>query len=196
MIEENKDKFISLFNENIKREGADKLLEWLNKSDFFTAPASSKFHSNYEGGLCQHSINVFDRMIKLLENEYGEKWEEKISKESVAVITLLHDVCKIDTYKKEFRNVKVDNNWVQKPYWSVDDSLPYGHGEKSVYILSGFIKLSREEAMAINWHMGGFDTRVMGGSYSLSSAFYMYPIAVLLHMADFMATYLDEKVEK
>ena len=196
MIEENKQEFIRLYNENIKREGADKLLEWLTKTDFFTAPASSKFHSNIEGGLCLHSMNVYYRFLKLLEAEYGDKWQEKISLESATLITLLHDLCKINTYKKEMRNVKVDNNWVQKPYYTIDEELPYGHGEKSVYIISGFLKLSREEAMAINWHMGGFDPRVLGGSYSLSSAYYQYPIAVLLHIADFQATYLDEKIEK
>ena len=196
MVEKNKQKFIELFTQNIKRDGADKLLEWLQKTDFFTAPASSKFHSNFEGGLCEHSMNVYYRMIELCKNEFGENFNEKISSESLAIITLLHDVCKINTYKQELRNVKVEGEWVQKPYYAVDEELPYGHGEKSVYILSGFMKLSREEAMAINWHMGGFDARVLGGSYALSSAFYKYPIAVLLHMADFMATYLDEHIEK
>ncbi len=196
MIKENKQKFVEIFKNNIKRDGADKLLEWLQKTDFFTAPASSKFHSNCEGGLCLHSLNVYERMKKLCIQEFGENYQDKISEESLAIITLLHDVCKINTYKQELRNVKVDGEWVQKPYFVVDEELPYGHGEKSVYILSGFIKLSREEAMAINWHMGGFDARVLGGSYALSSAFYKYPIAVLLHMADFMATYLDEHIEK
>ncbi len=196
MVKENKQEFINIYKNCIKREGADKLLEWLEKTDFFTAPASSKFHSNFEGGLCAHSLNVYKRMKELCENEFKDAMNEKISEESLAIITLLHDVCKVNTYKQELRNVKVDNNWVQKPYYVVDEELPYGHGEKSVYILSGFMKLSREEAMAINWHMGGFDSRVLGGSYSLSSAFYQYPIAVLLHMADFMATYLDEHIEK
>jgi len=196
MIEKNKKEFIKIYKENIKREGADKLLEWLEKTDFFVSPASSKFHSNIEGGLCLHSMNVYHRFLKLLEAEYGDSWQEKISLESATLISLMHDVCKVDTYKKEMRNIKVDNNWVQKPFYMVDEELPYGHGEKSVYILSGFLKLSREEAMAINWHMGGFDARVLGGSYSLSSAYYKYPVAVLLHIADFEATYLDEKIEK
>lgn len=196
MIKENKKKFLELYKNNITRDGADKLLEWLEKTDFFTAPASSKFHSNKEGGLCEHSLNVYNRMKQLCEQEFGDKILEHISEESLAIITLLHDVCKVNTYKQELKNVKVDGNWVQKPFYVVDEELPYGHGEKSVYILSGFIKLTREEAMAINWHMGGFDARVLGGSYALSSAFYKYPIAVLLHMSDFMATYLDEHVEK
>lgn len=190
-----KKEFITLFKENIKREGADKLLEWIEKSDFFTAPASTKFHSNFEGGLCLHSVSAYKRFVKNLEKEYGKDWKKVVSEESAAVIGLLHDVCKINYYKQEMRNVKENGNWVQKPYFAVDDKLPYGHGEKSVYILSGFMKLTREEAMAINWHMGGFDTRVMGGSYSMSSAFYDFPIALLFHISDLEATYLDEKVE-
>ncbi len=194
MVEANQEKFVEIFKKNIKREGADKLLEWLLRSDFFTAPASVKFHSAITGGLCFHSLNVYNRFINLLKNEYGENWQEKISLESATIIALLHDICKVDTYKQELRNVKVDNNWVQKPFWTVDDKLPYGHGEKSVYIISGFMRLTREEAMAINWHMGGFDNRVRGGSYSLSDAYYTFPIAVLFHIADLEATYLDETV--
>lgn len=195
MEEKIKDEFIQIFKENIKREGADKLLDWIVKSDFFTAPASTKFHSAVEGGLVKHSINAYNRFVRNLEKEYGKNYNEKISAESVAIIGLLHDVCKIDYYKTEYRNVKEDGVWVQKPYYTVEDKLPYGHGEKSVYILSSFIKLTREEAMAINWHMGGFDTRVMGGSYSLSTAFYDFPTAVLFHISDIEATYLDESAE-
>ena len=191
-MEEVTQEFIDIFNKNIKREGADKLLEWLKTSDFFSAPASSKFHSAYEGGLCKHSINAYNRFLKNLKNEYGENFTDKISLESVAIIGLLHDICKTNYYKVEMRNVKIDGQWTQQPYFTVDDSLPYGHGEKSVYIISGFMRLTRLEAMAINWHMGGFDTRVMGGSYSLSDAFYKFPISVIFHISDLEATYLDE----
>lgn len=187
-----KEKFIEIFKENIKREGSENLLNWLIKSDFFEAPASTKFHSNEAGGLVKHSVLVYERLLKKLQSEYGENYEEKYSKETLAVVGLLHDVCKVDYYKVEYRNVKENGEWVQKPYYTVEDNLPYGHGEKSVYILSGFMKLSREEAMAINWHMGGFDTRVQGGSYSLSDAFSRYPLAVLFHTADLETTYLDE----
>ena len=122
-MEEVTKEFIDIFNNNIKREGADKLLEWLKSSDFFTAPASSKFHSAYEGGLCQHSINAYKRFIKNLENEYGKDWQEKISLESATIIGLLHDICKTNFYKVEMRNIKVDGQWVQQPYFTVDDSL-------------------------------------------------------------------------
>lgn len=191
-----KEEFLEIFYENVERDGSEKLIDWLERSDFFEAPASTKLHSSYEGGLCQHSINVYKRFRKLVENEYGPNWENKISAESVAIIALLHDVCKVNYYTTEMRNVKENGNWVQKAFYKIDDALPYGHGEKSVYIISGFMKLTREEAMAINWHMGGFDARVQGGSYSMSAAYYKYPIAMLFHMADMMATYLDEEVEE
>ena len=193
-MEKTKELFIEIFNKNIKRDGASELLNWLCKTDFFTAPASTNFHSNFEGGLAEHSINTYERFLKLVKNEYGENYSSTISDESIAICALLHDVCKVNFYKQELRNVKVDGVWEQRPYYTVDEDLPYGHGEKSVYIISGFMKLTREEAMIINWHMGGFDARVKGGSYSLSNAFYKYPNAVLFHLADVLSTYLDEKI--
>lgn len=188
-----KEEFLDIFYDNVERDGADKLLEWLEKSDFFTAPASTRRHNAFKGGLCQHSINVYKRFVKLLEMEFGENWQTKISPESVAIMGLLHDVCKVNTYVEDVKNVKVDGTWTQKPYYRVEDSLPYGHGEKSVYIISAFMKLSREEALAINWHMGEFDARVQNGSYLASEVFYKYPICFLMHLADLTATYLDEE---
>lgn len=190
-----KEEFLEIFYDNIERDGSEKFLEWLERSDFFSAPASTKLHSAYEGGLCEHSVKVYKRFVRLLEMEYGKNWQDKVSKESVAIIALLHDVCKVGYYSTEYRNVKENGEWVQKPFYKIDDSLPYGHGEKSVYIISGFMRLTREESMAINWHMGGFDTRVQGGSYSMSAAFYKFPLALLFHIADLMSTYLDEEVE-
>lgn len=192
MIEDNKKRFFELIKQNVARPGIEDLVDWISKSDFFVAPASTKFHSAVEGGLCDHSLKVYDRFLQLLRLEYGEEWQKVISLESATIIALLHDVCKIGYYKVEYRNTKVDGEWVQKPVFVVDDQLPYGHGEKSVYIINGFLRLTREEAMAINWHMGGFDTRVRGGSYSLSDAFYKFPTALIFHTADVMATYLDE----
>lgn len=189
---QNQEEFIKIYKENITRVGSEELLNYLQSSDFFTAPASTKFHLAEEGGLCRHSINAYKRYLKNIEIEYGDKWQERISPESVAIIGLLHDICKTNYYKVEYRNVKEEGVWVQKPYYTVDDALPYGHGEKSVYIISGFMRLTREEAMAINWHMGGFDTRVRGGDYSLAEAFYTYPTSVLFHISDIEATYLDE----
>lgn len=196
-MEEKKDfikEFTEIYTSKINREGADKLLDWLLKSDFTTCPASTKFHSNHEGGLIEHSVKAYKRFIRNLVKEYGENWQDHISEESAAIIGLLHDICKVGYYKQEMRNVKEDGIWVQKPYYTVDDKLPYGHGEKSVYIISGFMKLTREEAMAINWHMGGFDARVQGGSYSISGAFYEFPVALIFHLSDLEATYLDEQI--
>ena len=191
-LEKNKQKFLELFRANVHRDGSEDFLSWLEKSDFFEAPASTKFHSNMPGGLCFHTLNVFDRFTRNLAMQYGENWQDTVSLESATIMSLLHDVCKVDCYKVELRNVKIDGEWVKQPYYAYDEALPYGHGEKSVYIISSFFKLSREESMAINWHMGGFDQRVLGGSYALSNAYYQYPVAVLLHVSDVEATYLDE----
>ena len=106
MIEQNKQMFINLVKENVHREGVDSLLDWLGKTNFFHDPASTKFHSDYEGGLCQHSLNVYARLIKLLQNEYGDSWQEKCSMESAVLIGLFHDICKVDTYAVSMRNIK------------------------------------------------------------------------------------------
>lgn len=190
--------FLRIYKENITREGGDELLKYLENSDFFTAPASAKFHSAHEGGLVEHSVKAYYRYMQLLETEYEDEYQEKanITPESAAIIALLHDLCKVNFYKIEYRNFKNEfGEWEKRPYYTVEDTLPYGHGEKSVYMISGFMKLKREEAMAINWHMGGFDARVLGGSYGLSDAFYKYPAALLFHIADMQATYLDESTK-
>ena len=162
---------------------------WLKKSDFFIAPASTKYHLSKEEGLVEHSVNVYRRLDTLFaHDEYNEKEQE-----TVAICGLLHDVCKANFYKTELRNTKDERGqWVKVPYYTVDDQLPYGHGEKSVYIISGFMKLTREESMAIRWHMGGFDDSVKGGGYAMSGAWTKYPLGVLLHIADLQATYIDE----
>ena len=193
-----KDKFIKAYTENITRPGADKLLAWIESSDFFTAPASTRFHLSSPGGLLEHSLHVFERMKAICANEatitlgFNEP-----AMETIAVCGLLHDICKANFYAVEMRNRKNDQGrWEQYPFYVVDDKLPYGHGEKSVYIISGFMRLSREEAMAIRWHMGFSDNDFRGGGYSVGNAFEMFPLAVLLHIADLQATYLDETGEK
>lgn len=186
------ERFIELYQANIKRKGSDELLEYLKKSDFFTAPASTRFHLACEGGLVEHSVNVYLRLKSLLDLEYGEKRPEIYSDETVAICGLLHDVCKIGVYAVSYRNVKENGVWKEVPFYTTDEQLPYGHGEKSVYIINGFLRLTREEALAINWHMGSFDDRVRGGSHSIAKAYADYPIAVLTHLADLSATYLDE----
>lgn len=186
------ERFIELYQANIKRKGSEELLEYLKKSDFFTAPASTRFHLACEGGLVEHSVNVYLRLKSLLDLEYGEKRPEIYSDETVAICGLLHDVCKIGVYAVSYRNVKENGIWKEVPFYTTDEQLPYGHGEKSVYIINGFLRLTREEALAINWHMGSFDDRVRGGSHSIAKAYADYPIAVLTHLADLSATYLDE----
>ena len=190
---DNKERFIEIFNANIKREGADRLLEYLlsGGSDFFTAPASARYHGSYKGGLVEHSLNVYDCLKSYLErervkNEYGLAYSE----ESIAIVSLLHDLCKINCYKEGSRNVKDEKGvWHSVPTYNYEDKLPYGHGEKSVYIISGFMRLTREEAFAIRYHMGFSGTE---DARNVGSAFEMFPLAFALSTADMEATYFLE----
>lgn len=187
----NRNKFLEIARNNIKRDGIENLLDYLEKSDFFEAPASAKFHCDHEGGLLEHSLNVYNRLRQNIQNEYGDF--NTYSEETVAICGLFHDLCKVEYYKVEMRNVKENGEWVQKPFYAVDEKLPYGHGEKSVYIVNGFMRLTREEAIAINWHMGGFDHRVQGGNgTSVGESYKRFPLALWLHVSDMQATYLDE----
>ena len=192
-----KDRFIEIYRDKITRAGADKLLNWIESTDFFEAPASTRFHLARPGGLAEHSVHVYERLRELVgfEKEYSDKFclSSTIDDETIAVCGLLHDICKANFYDVEMRNRKnAQGQWEQYPFYVVNDQLPYGHGEKSVYIASGFMKLTREEAMAIRWRMGAFDDSVKGGSYAMGGAFEKFPLALLLHIADMQATYLDE----
>ena len=183
-----KQEFIEIFQENIKRPGSEKLLEWLSQSDFFVAPASTKYHSAFEGGLVQHSLNVY-KLLKKRCAEYGIT-----DGESIAICGLLHDICKANFYTVSYRNVKNERGlWEKVPYYTVDDQFPFGHGEKSVFVVERFMRLRENEAIAIRWHMGGFDEAAKSGGFSISHAYEKYPLAVLLHMADLEATYLSEQ---
>ena len=182
-----KDDFIRLFTENIKRPGADKLLSFLESSDFFTAPASTRFHGAYEGGLGEHSVNVFEELVRLL-RAYPEI---KLTAETATIVTLLHDLCKIGCYKVELRNQKVGNHWVQRPVYVFKEDFCFGgHGSKSVYLAQKFIYLTDTEAVAINTHMGFADRSP--GDYGLGAAYEQTPLAWLLHVADESATYIRE----
>lgn len=206
-----KDKFIELYNQHITRPGADKLLSWLESDGFFTDPASAKHHLNYPGGLCEHSIHVFERLQTLCAAEAARNSSFVMpGMETLAIVSLLHDVCKVGCYKQEPKNQKTydpekvgkaqhwqikhddlgDFIWETVLGYTFDDQMPYGHGEKSVYIISGFMHLSREEAFAIRYHMGPWQD---GEKQNAGKAFEMYPLAMLVHMADMMATYLDER---
>ncbi|MGI6030324.1 MAG: hydrolase [Eubacteriales bacterium] len=183
-----REQFIELYQTHIHREGADKLLAWLDRTDFFTAPASTKFHCACDGGLVQHSVNVY----QVLREKYFDP--EKDSEESFAICGLLHDLCKTGFYKTSTRNVKnAEGRWEQQPYYMVEDNFPYGHGEKSVFMIERFLKLKTPEAMAIRWHMGGFDDSVKAGNFALSLAFEKYDLAVKLHLSDLESTYLVER---
>lgn len=191
--EEIRDEFLSIYNENIKREGSEKLMAYMlsEHSDFFAAPASTRFHSSYEGGLAQHSINVYHCLKDYLARERAKSvYNMNYSEETIALCALLHDICKMNFYKVDYRNAKNEQGvWEKVPYYTIDDQLPYGHGEKSVYIISGFMRLSREEAFAIRYHMGfsGVEDK-----NSIGRAFEMFPLAFALSVADMEASYYLE----
>jgi len=188
-----KERYLEIYNTYIKREGADKLLEYIlsKSSDFFTAPASTRFHGAYEGGLVEHSINVYECLKDYLSRDrvkgtYNINYDE----ESIAIAALLHDICKINIYKVGSRNVKDERGvWQSVPTYEYNDILPYGHGEKSVYIITGFMKLTREEAFAIRYHMGfsGVEDK-----RNIGDAFEQYPLGFALCTADMEATYFIE----
>lgn len=184
----NKERFIQLVRDNIKREGIDALMDWLETTDFYTAPASSRYHCACPEGLLMHSLNVYDVLME----KHFDPAED--SPESAALCALFHDLCKAGFYKVSTRNVKNDQTgaWEKVPYYAIEDMFPYGHGEKSVYLVERFVRLTPAEATAIRWHMGGFDEAAKGGSFAISRAYERYPLAVKLHICDIESTYLKE----
>lgn len=189
-IENNKQQIIDIFRTHVHRDGSEKLLDYLvNKSDFFTAPASTRFHGSYDGGLAQHSLNVYNCLKAYLERErVRELYNLNASEETMAVCALLHDICKVNVYTRGTRNVKNEETgqWEKVPTYFFDDRLPYGHGEKSVYMITGFMRLTREEAFAIRYHMGFSGDEPVG---NVGKAFEMFPLAFALSTADMEATY-------
>ncbi len=195
MSENKKEEFLKIFQENITRPGSDKLLSYLqsDQSDFFDAPASTRFHGSYAGGLLEHSLNVYNCLKDYLNRpRTKELYGMDYSDETIAIVSLLHDVCKMNFYTVDYRNAKNEKGvWEKVPYYTINDQLPYGHGEKSVYIVSGFMRLSREEAFAIRYHMGfsGIEDK-----NSIGNAFEMFPLALALSVADMEASfYLERK---
>lgn len=182
---DNKERFIALC-EKINRPGMSEFLDWLNTTDFYTAPASRAYHGAYAGGLLEHSLNVYDELVRLL-SVYPEV---QISEETTIVVSLLHDLCKIDFYATERRNRKNDTTgqWEKYDAYTIKEKFCFGgHGSKSVYLAQHFIKLTPEEAVAINCHMSSWD-----GNKDVSNAFEQFPIAWLLHVADEGACYIRE----
>lgn len=192
-----KERFIEIYKANINREGSEKLLEYLMSPacDFFEAPASTRYHNSFEGGLLEHSLNVYDCMKAYMERERVKDTYKLIaSDESIAIVSLLHDLCKINMYKKGTRNVKDERGvWKQVLRYDVEDKLPYGHGEKSVYIISGFMRLSRDEAFAIRYHMGFSGDENIN---TIGNALSLYPLALAANIADMEATFLMEEDKK
>jgi len=189
-----KDEFLTIFNDSIKREGADRLLAYLisSSSDFFTAPASTRFHGSYEGGLLDHSLNVYYCLKDNMDRpRVKEMYQLNYSDETLAIVSLLHDFCKINIYKSGKRNVKDEKGvWQCVPSYEYQDRFPYGHGEKSVYMINNFLRLTHEEAFAIRYHMGFTSTDDVK---LVSDAFKQFPLAFALSTADMEATFLLEK---
>lgn len=190
---------------SVDRKGIDKLIDFIRKSDFYTAPASTKYHLCHEGGLLEHSLNVYDCLLAKADNEIWKPIMSEIDRETLILTALLHDLCKANYYSVEYRNQKVyseygtksDNkgrfDWESVPFYIVDDKYPYGHGEKSVMMADSFITLKPIEKYAIRWHMG-FTEPKENWNY-LTKSIQLYPLVMAIHEADLEATYLLEKEE-
>ena len=206
-VEENALEFQRIYEEKIHRSGADKLLDWMKSADFFTAPASRQYHLCVPGGLCQHSLNVYSRLVKLLSDHYGAN--SPYNEETVAIVALLHDLCKVNLFKESWKNQKTYDPekvaaangynvkhdaagnfiWESVPTYVHDEELIFGHGEKSVFLIMTVMKLGIAEAQAIRFHMASRkseDKDLVGKVYEQN------PLAFFLHVADEMATYFDE----
>lgn len=217
-----KDEFLLLLSSYVKRDGIKELIKWLESTDFFIAPASTRFHLSCEGGLLAHSLNVYYRMHSLYVAEkqrrlkdFGNNLLTPEEEESIAITALLHDVCKINVYVKEPKNqktyapervsranprhIKYDSNgefiWETVMKYTCVETFPMGHGEKSMYLLLKYIKLTDAEAMAIRWHMGFSDDTFKSGNRAVSNALNKYSLAVFLFIADTIATLIDESEE-
>ena len=180
-----KEEFLNLLR-SVNREGMEDLIKFIESTDFFKAPASTRFHGNFEGGLLQHSIKVYEILKDKLNNTPVPM---NISEDTIKIVALLHDICKVNYYKVDYRNAKNDLGvWEKVPYYTVEDTIPYGHGEKSVMMITEYVKLTVEEKYAIRWHMGLSEPKELYGT--LSAAFSKYPLALMLFEADLEATYL------
>lgn len=176
-----KQKFLETVRSHIDRPGMNELVDWLCASDFFTAPASTRFHECFEGGLALHSLNVLHHLWRL-----NEHYKTGFSMDTMAVVALFHDLCKVGCYKVSMRNVKDEKTgqWHKEPFYKFEEDFKFGgHGSKSVFLLRNFISLTPDEAVAINCHMG-----VENGKWEVMDAFRDCPLAYLLHVADMAST--------
>ena len=187
--------FKKIVADNIQRDGIENLMEWLeNETDFFKAPASTRYHGSYEGGLLEHSLNVYDRLVWEVEKLIGLGWEEIYSPETIAIVALFHDLCKIDRYVlvEKWRKDS-DGQWESYDAYDYNrEKAEMGHGAQSVFYLQKFIQLSEAEAQAIYWHMGAYDISPYSTLAHCSETFKWNPLAFLIHRADMAATYVTE----
>ena len=179
-----KEQFLTLLK-SVNREGMNDLISFIEKTDFFIAPASTRFHGNFEGGLLEHSMKVYEILVQKVKNTCIDI---NVSEDTLKIIALLHDICKVNFYKVDYRNAKNERGeWEKVPYYTVEDKIPYGHGEKSVMMITEYIKLTSEEKYCIRWHMGFSEPKELYGT--LGEAYKKYPLALLLNEADLEATY-------
>lgn len=194
-IEKLKSEFETIARDNIKRDGLEELLSYLDHTDFYRAPASTRYHGSYSGGLVEHSINVYYSLLDELQFIYGPQWEQKYSKESVAIVSLFHDLCKIGRYKPGTRNVKdpATGQWHEERVFQYDnDYVPMGHGAKSMFLVTSYMSITEEEAAAIYWHMGAYDLGNYNTVGDLGNNWNKNILGFALHRADMMATYVVE----
>lgn len=171
------EQFRELWDEYMNgRTGSEELLRWMEKNDFFEAPASAKRHGSFPGGLCRHTINVVFNALDLCETPAFKG----VDRREAACAALLHDICKIGKYHLDSTG----------RYRFVDDR-PLGHGAESVIMAQRFVHLSDAEMVAILWHMGLYADPDKAST--LGKAYNTFPLAMLLHFADMMATYCNEK---
>ena len=187
---ENREKFMELMRKT-ERAGVEDMLKWLDTTDFYSAPASTRYHGSYPGGLVQHTLNVAYELKQLV-----DFYEVKIPKDSILICALGHDFCKINTYRETIVNVPPQRTksgkWEQQQGYKKDEYLKLGHGAKSLSTLQDFITLKDYEKEAIYWHMGAFDLGQYNNINDLSKTFEENPLAFLLHIADMCVTYIIE----
>lgn len=208
-LQANKEEFEALARKYIKRDGLEKLLNWLEQTDFYSAPASTKFHLSVEGGLCQHSLNVFHSMVELCNKHWEKEGKEDdiyngesldadgaFNMENIAIVSLFHDICKANCYVRDWKNVKVNGKWEQQEYWKWEEQFIYGHGSKSVYIIQQYMRLYIDEAQAIRFHMGGReDPLSQQFERQYAEVYEKSKFAVMLYLADNYASFLIETKE-
>ena len=193
--EQKKQDFIRIITENIKRDGVENLMAYLEESGFYTSPASTKYHGSYEGGLLDHSLNVYYALLDEMNFIYGKNWRKKWSDESVAIVALFHDLCKIGRYKSVWKNVKNKETgvWEEKKCYEYDSSkFCMGHAALSLQIINRYMILTDEEAQAIYWHMGPYDLSEYSNKQELGFAYNRNTLSFALNRADMFSTYVIE----